>query len=112
MLLLYSVVRYYVGDGATDRKVGGKRSNHLVVCGIALFQKLTGFEVGRLMLQYLIEKIKEQGLEQVELTVVSDNYKAYNLYESLGFRECGRIPNANKYDDGTYSEDILMVMSL
>ena len=31
---------------------------------------------------------------------------------SLGFKECGRIPNGNKYDDGTYSDDILMVLSL
>lgn len=31
---------------------------------------------------------------------------------SLGFKECGRIPNANKYDDGTYSDDILMVCDL
>jgi len=57
-------------------------------------------------------KIKEQGYEQAELTVVEGNDRAYHLYESLGFKECGRVPNANKYDDGTYSDDILMVLSL
>lgn len=112
MLLLAFVDGEYAGNCSFDRKGGGRRAKHRAGIGIALFQKFTGFGLGRLMLQYLIEKIKEQGFEQVELTVVSDNYKAYNLYESLGFRECGRIPNANKYDDGTYSEDILMVMSL
>ena len=60
----------------------------------------------------LTPKIKEQGYEQAELTVVEGNDRAYHLYESLGFKECGRVPNANKYDDGTYSDDILMVLSL
>ena len=44
--------------------------------------------------------------------MVEGNDRAYHLYESLGFKECGRVPNANKYDDGTYSDDILMVLSL
>lgn len=34
------------------------------------------------------------------------------LYESLGFTECGRIPNANRYDDGAYSDDILMGLQI
>lgn len=64
------------------------------------------------MLSILLQKIKEQGFEQAELTVVGGNDRAYHLYERIGFRECGRIPKANKYDDGTYSDDILMVMPL
>ena len=35
-----------------------------------------------------------------------------HLYESLGFQECGRIPNADKYDDGTYDDKIEMVLRL
>ena len=54
--------------------------------------------------------MQEVGFEQVELTVVGNNHRAYRLYESLGFKECGRIPNANKYGDGTYAEDILMAL--
>ena len=62
------------------------------------------------MLERLIQKIKDCGYEQVELTVVGGNDRAYHLYESLGFKECGRMPNANKYDDGSYSDDIYMVL--
>ena len=64
------------------------------------------------MLTRLIQAIKECGFEQAELTVVGGNERAYHLYESLGFRECGRIPNANRYDDGTYADDIHMVLKL
>ena len=61
------------------------------------------------MLEQLLGKIKELGYEQAELTVVSGNDRAYHLYESLGFKEYGRISNANKYQDGTYADDIHMV---
>lgn len=65
-----------------------------------------------LVLEVVLQKIKEQGFEQAELMVVGGNDRAYHLYESLGFKECGRIPKANKYDDGTYSDDVLMVLPI
>ncbi len=112
LLLLAFVDGEYAGNCSFESKGGSRRAKHRAGIGIALFQKYTGFGLGRLMLQCLLEEIKEQGFEQAELTVVGGNDRAYYLYKSLGFKECGRIPNANKYDDGTYSEDILMVMLL
>ena len=80
--------------------------------GIALFQKYTGFGLGRLMMKSLIAKAKDAGFEQMELTVYSNNQNAIRLYESMGFVETGRLPNASKYDDGTYSDDVFMVKKL
>lgn len=88
------------------------RERHRADIGIALYQKYTGFGLGRIMLERLINVIKETGFKQAELTVVSTNIRAKHLYESLGFIECGRIPDANRYKDGTYSDNILMVMNL
>ena len=102
----------YAGNCSFEGKTSSRRAKHRAGIGIALFQKYTGFGLGRLLLEILLRKIKEQGYEQAELTVVEGNDRAYHLYESLGFKECGRVPNANKYDDGTYSDDILMVLSL
>ena len=92
--------------------VGSRRAKHRAGIGIALFQKYTNFGLGKLMLNFLLDQIKEQGYEQAELTVVAGNDRAYHVYQKSGFKECGRIPNANKYDDGTYSDDILMVKVL
>lgn len=64
------------------------------------------------MLNVLLREIKKNGFSQAELIVVDENKRARHLYESLGFTECGRILNANRYDDGTYSDDILMVLQL
>lgn len=110
LLLLAFVDGEYAGNCSFESKAGSRRKSHRAEIGIALFQKYTGFGLGRLMLKRLLTEIKELGFEQAELTVVSGNNRACHLYESLGFKEFGRIPNANKYDDGTYSDNILMVL--
>lgn len=112
LLMLAFVDGEYAGNCSFEGKGGSRRERHRVGVGIALFQKYTGFGLGRLMLNRLLTELKKLQFEQAELTVVGANKRAYHLYESLGFKECGRIPNANKYDDGTYDEDILMVLPL
>ena len=112
ILMLAFVDGVYAGNCSFEGKSSSRRVKHRAGIGIALFQRFTGFGLGRLMLQRLLEKLKELGFEQAELTVVGGNDRAYHLYESIGFRACGRIPNADKYDDGTYADNILMVMPL
>ena len=110
LLILAFVDGEFAGNCSFESKSASRRVGHRAGIGIALFQKYTGFGLGRLMLKRLLTEIKNLQFKQVELTVVGGNHRAYHLYESLGFKECGRIPNANKYDDGTYAEEILMVL--
>lgn len=112
MLMLAFVDGQYAGNCSFTSVGPSRRAKHRADVGIALFLKYTGFGLGRLMLTRLIDVIKKCGFEQAELTVVGGNERAYHLYESLGFKECGRIPNANRYDDGTYADDIHMVLKL
>ena len=112
MLILAFVDGEYAGNCSFDGRTASRREKHRAGIGIALFQKYTGFGLGKLMMERLIRQMKELGFEQAELTVVDGNERAIRLYRRLGFKECGRIPNANKYDDGTYSDDILMVLQL
>jgi RimJ/RimL family protein N-acetyltransferase len=109
MLVVAFVDGDYAGNCSFTTAGSGRRFKHRADIGIALFKKYTGFGLGRLMLTELLAKIKEMGFEQAELTVVAGNDRAHHLYESLGFVDCGRIPNANKYQDGTYADDIHMV---
>lgn len=99
----------HVGNCSYERVGGSRRYKHRAGIGIALYQKFTGLGLGRLMLTALLEEIKSQGYEQAELTVKANNARAIHLYESFGFAEYGRLPNADKYDDGTYDADVLMV---
>ena len=110
MIVLAFVDGVYAGNCSFTGRGSGRRAKHRADIGIALFQKYTGFGLGRLMLERLLQKIRDCGYEQAELTVVGGNHRAYHLYESLGFQECGRMPDANKYDDGSYRDDIYMVL--
>ena len=109
MLIMGFLDGEHVGNCSFTRVSGSRRYNHRANIGIALLQKFTGQGIGRIMLNVMLDEIKKLGFEQAELIVIDHNDRAKHLYESLGFKECGRYPNANKYDDGTYADDILMV---
>ncbi len=110
LLLLAFVNGEYAGNCSFASKAGSRRVAHRAGIGIALYQKFTGMGIGRVILNKLLKEIKNTGYEQAELTVIEGNERAYKLYQSLGFVECGRIPKANKYDDGTYADDIYMIL--
>jgi len=112
MFMLAFVDGELAGTCSFSRRPGSRRVRHRAEIGIALFQRFTGFGLGRLMMERLLEKIREAGFAQAELTVIGGNDRARRLYESLGFRECGRIPDAHRYDDGSSREDILMTLQL
>lgn len=53
-----------------------------------------GLGLGKRVMEGLVANAREQGIEIVMLGVRGNNHGAIELYESLGFRECGRMPNA------------------
>ena len=53
-----------------------------------------GLGLGRLVVQGLVDHAREAGIEIVMLGTRGNNHGAIELYESIGFRECGRMPNA------------------
>ena len=91
---------------------GKMRIRHYCDLGIALYQKFCGLGLGRVMMETAIAAAKEKGFEQMELQVVEGNNRAIHLYESLGFTRFGLRPNAMKYKDGTYANEILMVKAI
>ncbi len=66
--------------------------------------------VGRQLVQAIIG-IARQKVEQIHLSVVSDNQPALRLYQSLGFQQYGLEKNALKHH-GIYSDEILMSLDL
>jgi RimJ/RimL family protein N-acetyltransferase/8-oxo-dGTP pyrophosphatase MutT (NUDIX family) len=110
-LLLAFVDGDYAGN--TSVRVPGRRKfGHRGNIGIALKLKYTEIGLGTEMLKRILDKMREAGLDQAELEVFEANARARHVYEKLGFREVGRIPNAIKTDDGMYSDEIHMVCPL
>jgi ribosomal protein S18 acetylase RimI-like enzyme len=71
-----------------------------------------GKGIGKRLLEELIERAKRlNGLEQLHLTVVSNNDAAVQLYRSLGFEVYGTERNAMKFEE-QYWDEWLMVRFL
>ncbi len=111
-LILAELDGEYVGNASFDVAGGSRRNSHRADIGIALYLDYTGMGIGKKLFALILEMIEKCGFETAELTVVEGNNRAIHMYESFGFVEVGRIPKANKYDDGTYAADIHMVKSL
>lgn len=71
-----------------------------------------GQKIGKALITALITRARLfEGLEQIGLTVISDNIAAKQLYGSLGFTVCGVERNALKYE-GQYWDEERMVLRL
>lgn len=110
-LVLAELDGEYIGNASFDVAGVSRRNAHRADIGIALYLDYTGMGIGKKLFALILETVEKCGFESAGLTVVSSNTHAIHMYESFGFVETGRIPNANKYDDGTYSDDVFMVKS-
>lgn len=111
-LILAELDETYVGNASFDVAGSSRRNAHRANIGIALYRAYTGKRIGKKLFSYTLDAAKACGYETAELTVFAKNVHARGMYESFGFTETGRIKNANKYDDGTYDDAILMMKDL
>ena len=71
-----------------------------------------GMGIGGKLMQQCIDWCKHKNVTQIELNVVANNERAITMYESFGFKIIGTIPKAMKYKDGTFAEELFMVLEL
>ncbi|MFG1796807.1 GNAT family N-acetyltransferase [Nocardia sp. NPDC049149] len=70
-----------------------------------------GLGLGRVIVTALIDNARDTGLETLTLGVRGNNHGAIELYEQLGFREWGRLPNVIEVGNDRY-DDIRMYLEL
>lgn len=90
-------------------KGGRRKIRHRAGVAIAIRKAYWGLGLGKALLTRVLTLAKEFGYEQVELEVISGNDRALGLYQHVGFVQTGRMPNAFRYGDGTYRDEIQMV---
>ncbi|RCW49073.1 GNAT family N-acetyltransferase [Paenibacillus prosopidis] len=82
------------------------------VYGMYVAPEMRGKGLGKSLMSELIRKTRDcEGLEQINLTVVSKNDSAKKLYKSVGFEVYGTERNALKFN-GQYFDEDLMVLKL
>ena len=101
-----------VGIVTFMRESGVKTCHKGNVFGIYVKPDFRGKSIGKALLTELIEQAKKcEGLEQINLAVVTENHSAKKLYDSLGFEVYGTERNALKFN-GNYFDEDLMVLKL
>lgn len=88
------------------------RHQHRASFGISVKKEYWNLGIASLLLSAILESAVMGFYEQVELAVVADNEKALHIYEKFGFRSYGKLNNAFKYKDGSYSDEYFMLLPL
>ncbi|MEC0267087.1 MULTISPECIES: GNAT family N-acetyltransferase [Paenibacillus] len=99
-----------VGSVSFVRESGMKSSHKGNVYGMYVAPEAGGQGLGKkLMLELIGRASRYEGLEQINLMVLSDNVIAKKLYKSLGFEIYGVERKALKYNGRYYDEDLMVL---
>ena len=101
-----------VGDLGIQRIRAHLKMQHRANLGVSIQAAYCGCGLGRAMLQIAVAQARENGFEQIELGVFTDNARAIHLYRSLGFEDFGCTPRAFRLKDGTYHDERIRVKFL
>lgn len=101
-----------VGYANLSSVLDQKKVAHRATFGIALLRRAYRQGIGTALMSELIAFAKDAGYEQLELEVASCNLPAVNLYKKLGFNVYGERPHSLKLRDGSYFDELLMVLPL
>ncbi|MFD1738874.1 GNAT family N-acetyltransferase [Bacillus salitolerans] len=99
-----------VGIVTFIRESGMKMAHKGNIFGMYVSPEVRGKRVGKALILELIKKVRSyDGLEQVNLTVVSDNQPAKKLYKSVGFEVYGVERKALKFNKQYFDEDLMVL---
>ncbi len=108
-------------DAETDALVGlyilhpnnVGRCGHIANASFAVREDLRGQHIGEQLVLDCLDRARELEFRILQFNaVVEDNVLARRLYERLGFREVGRIPEGFRMKDGSFAEIILYYYAL
>ena len=102
----------YTGVAEIDGKIMGLyilhpnnvgRCGHICNASYAVASEVRGLHIGEKLVLDCLEKGKELGFKVLQFNaVVENNVHARHLYERLGFKQLGTIPNGFRMKDGHY----------
>lgn len=110
---------FYLAARVDDEFVGGAtvepgrgKTSHVAYFGIYLRREFRNMGIGTRLIKAIIEIARRKRFEMIKLNVFSSNRQAVRLYQKLGFLEVGRIKGGIKLSNGTYDDEIIMVLNI
>jgi ribosomal protein S18 acetylase RimI-like enzyme len=97
--------------GLWRRKPGAVFAHSATVEKVMAHPSARGLGLGRLIVGSLIDHARDAGLETLDLGLRGNNHGAMELYESLGFREWGRLPDVIEVGDDRF-DDVRLFLRL
>ncbi|WP_134701974.1 GNAT family N-acetyltransferase [Ammoniphilus sp. YIM 78166] len=98
-----------VGTVIFIRENNIKTTHKANVYGMYVAPEVRGKGIGKSLILELIKQARNcEGLEHINLTVVSNNQSAKKLYEFVGFEVYGTERKALKFDGQYYDEDLMV----
>lgn len=98
------------GIVALVRESGMKTAHKANIYGMYVAKDKRGQGIGKRLMLALIKIARDmEGLEQINLTVVSDNERAKKLYRAAGFKTYGVERKALKFTGKYYDEDLMVL---
>lgn len=80
------------------------RCSHIANASYGVLENMRGNHIGKDLVLDSINKAKELNFKILQFNaVVEDNHSARHLYESLGFKQLGVIPDGFRLIDGTFA---------
>jgi L-amino acid N-acyltransferase YncA len=100
-----------VVGGASIHPHTDKRA-HVAEYGIYIRDGYRNAGLGTALTRELTAIAKKQRLEILQLSVYTTNKRAFHVYKKCGYTECGRLTRDIKFQDGAYTDRILMELPL
>ncbi|MDD5804126.1 N-acetyltransferase family protein [Blautia sp. HCP3S3_H10_1] len=94
-----------IGTASLNRR--SNRMSHRGVFGISLKKAWWGCGAASALMEAILAFAKENGFEQLNLEVRSDNARAIHLYEKYGFRKLCTFPNFFKINGEPIDFDLM-----
>ena len=107
-IMLACVIDGSVAGNLSLRGNDYRKLRHRAELALAVRKNYWHLGIGRAMLTEAVGLARNLGLKYMELDYIDGNARAKGLYESLGFQEIARIPQAYCQPDGTFADAILM----
>lgn len=107
-IMLACVIDGSVAGNISLRGNDYRKLRHRAELALAVRKNYWHLGIGRAMLTEAVGIAQNLGLKYLELDYIDGNARAKGLYESLGFQEIARIPQAYCQPDGTFADAILM----
>ena len=100
-----------IGMSGLHRESGVKRRHRGEIWGVYVVPEARGHGVARQMIEHLIAKAKELGIEQLQISTNVTNQMTIAFYETMGFKAWGVHERLLKFPDG-YADAAVMAKLL